>query len=122
MTTPTELRKLLKAKRDVPGELALQLGRAGLPVPVRELRFAKEIGRQWRFDLAWPERMLALECDGATFAAGRHTRGTGYAKDAEKYNAAVILGWSVLRFTTDMVDDGRALATLVRAFGSEVAA
>jgi hypothetical protein len=36
-----------------------QLRMAGLPDPVEEYRFAPP--RRWRFDLAWPERMLAVE-------------------------------------------------------------
>lgn len=117
--TPAELRKLAKAKRDVPGELVVQLARVGLPAPVRELTFAASIKRKWRFDLAWPEHMLAVECDGATFANGRHTRGKGYEDDCVKFANAAILGWRVIRVTTEMVDDGRARVFIERAFGHE---
>src|SRR6185437_3884193 len=116
--TPSELRRALTPKRDVPGELITQLRRVNIPEPVRELRFAKSIGRQWRFDLAWPEHMLAVECDGATFARGRHTRGKGYEGDCEKGNAAVALGWRVLHYTTDMVEDGRARASVQAVFAA----
>src|SRR5687768_16750315 len=28
--------------------------------------------RRWRFDFAWPELKVAVECDGGTFTGGRH--------------------------------------------------
>ena len=89
---------------------------AGCPAPVPEYRFAPP--RRWRFDLAWPALRLALEVEGGTWARGRHVRGRGYERDCEKYNAAALLGWRVLRVTTDMLGDGRALALLARALGS----
>jgi very-short-patch-repair endonuclease len=87
---------------------------AGFPEPVRELRFAPP--RRWRFDYAWPQRRLALEIEGGIWTGGRHVRGKGYENDCEKYNAAAIRGWTVLRVTTAMVRDGRALALLEQAF------
>jgi very-short-patch-repair endonuclease len=79
----------------------------------REYRFCD---RRWRFDFAWPAgKRLAVEVDGATWINGRHTRGKGYEKDCEKLNEAAILGWKILRFTTDMVRDGRAIDTIQRA-------
>jgi hypothetical protein len=77
------------------------------PRPVREFVFHPE--RKWRFDFAWPDRKIAAECEGGTWARGRHNRGSGFAADCEKYNAAAILGWRVLRFTKDMIDRGDAM-------------
>lgn len=34
---------------------------------------------------------------------GRHNSGTGFAEDCVKYNTASILGWTVLRYTTDQI-------------------
>ena len=59
--------------------------------------------------------MLAVEIDGGTWVSGRHTRGAGFERDCEKLNTAVLLGWRVLRFTTGMVLDGRALETILAA-------
>ncbi len=59
---------------------------------VRELQFHPE--RKWRFDFAWPGAMLALELEGV----GRHQTFVGYRADCEKYNAATLRGWRVLRF------------------------
>jgi hypothetical protein len=56
--------------------------------------------------------------DGATFSGGRHTRGTGYARDAEKRNEAVIAGWRVLSCTTEQVASGACLGWIERAVRS----
>jgi len=71
----------------------------GLPRPEREWKF--EVKRRWRFDYAWPERMVALEVEGGVWTGGRHTRGAGFLKDVEKYNRAAVLGWRLLRVTPD---------------------
>lgn len=68
---------------------------SGLPAPIAEFRFHPV--RKWRFDYAWPDHMVALEVEGGIWTRGRHTRGAGFAKDIEKYNAAAVLGWRVLR-------------------------
>ena len=81
--------------------------------PVPEHRFAPP--RRWRFDLAFPDRKLAIEIEGGAFTRGRHTRGAGFVKDMEKYNAAVLLGWRLLRFTPSQVLDGTARAALAEA-------
>lgn len=94
--------------------LEFQCKAAKLPKPEREVRFA--VPRRWRFDLAWTPHKLAAECEGATWTKGRHTRGSGFEKDCEKYNAAALAGWRVLRFTSQMVKDGRALAVIEKAF------
>jgi very-short-patch-repair endonuclease len=92
-----------------------QLALVGLPAPTREHRFHPV--RRWRFDLAYPERKLAVEVEGGTWGKSRHTTGAGYEKDCEKYNAAVLAGWRVLRVTGDMVRDGRAVNLVEVAWG-----
>ena len=84
----------------------------GTPRPSAGDRFAPP--RRWRFDFSWPERLLAVEVEGGSFIAGRHSRGAGFEADAEKYNQAALIGWRVLRVTPRMVDDGRALALIQR--------
>lgn len=86
---------------------------AGLEPPVREYAFAKP--RRWRFDFAWPEKRIALEVEGGTWIGGRHNRGSGYAKDCEKYAEAAIAGWAVIRATTEQVRNGTALQWVMRA-------
>lgn len=96
--------------------LAWQLRALGLAAPEREHRF--DPSRRWRFDFAYPEQRIAIEVEGGSWVAGRHARGLGFEKDIEKYNAAAVAGWMVLRFTTAMVDDGRALATISEAIAA----
>ena len=85
-----------------------------MPQPETEYRFHSK--RRWRFDFAWPGLMLAVEVEGGQWVNGRHNRaGAGYEGDLEKYNAAALAGWRVLRFSGDMVKDGRALATVLEA-------
>lgn len=74
----------------------------GLPKPDQEWRFHPD--RRWRFDFAWPDRMVAVECEGGIWSGGRHVRGGGFEKDCQKYNAAAALGWTVLRVTAGMLD------------------
>lgn len=67
--------------------------------PVTEHTFAPP--RKWRFDFAFLDEKVAVEIEGGHWSGGRHTRGSGFAKDAEKYNRATELSWAVLRYTGD---------------------
>lgn len=82
---------------------------------VSEYRFAPP--RRWRFDFASPARMLAIEVEGLTHAGGRHQRPAGYQADLRKYNAAVVAGWRLLRFSYRHLADGSAYATIEAAMG-----
>lgn len=97
--------------------LAQQLRFSELPAPEVEVKFHPH--RKWRFDFAWPEQKIAAEIEGGTWKNGAHSRGKHFEGDCVKYNEATKLGWRVLRFTTDMVSDGRALATLKEIFADE---
>lgn len=83
-----------------------------LPVPVKEYKFSPT--RKWKFDYAWPDQKIALEVEGGIWMKGKgaHSRPQNIERDIEKYNAAVVLGWKVLRVqpkhllkkdTTDML-------------------
>ena len=91
--------------------LATHIKWAGLPVPRREFRFHPI--RRWRADFAWPDRKLLVEVEGGVWSQGRHVRGRGFQGDCQKYNAAAMGGWMVLRFTPDMVLDGSAIADIL---------
>lgn len=108
--TGTHKQKESAAVNDI---LDAVLRAAGLPPPLREYRFAPP--RRWRFDCAWPAQRIALEIEGGTWTGGRHVRGRGYEGDCVKYSEAALRGWRVLRVTTAMLRDGRALALLERA-------
>jgi very-short-patch-repair endonuclease len=91
----------------------------------REYRFAKP--RRWRADFKLGDRFsgrtiwrpLLVEIDGGGFIGGRHGRGVGIERDAEKQSAAAILGYRVIRVTPRQVEDGRALSWIRQALGME---
>lgn len=70
------------------------------PLPAPETEYVFHPTRLWRFDFAWPARKLAVEIEGGQWGGGRHTTGSGLQSDCEKINAAQLLGWMVLRYTT----------------------
>jgi hypothetical protein len=79
----------------------------------REYKFCPD--RKWRFDVAFVEKKVAVEVEGGHWVNGRHNRGAGFAADCIKYSQAAVLGWRVLRFTTDQVKSGMALRMLQQA-------
>jgi very-short-patch-repair endonuclease len=95
--------------------LAEQIARLKLPAPSREFRFARSIGREWRFDFCWPRRKIAVEVEGGFSGKSRHMSNDGYTEDCRKYSEAAILGWCVLRFTTSQVVNGEAIEMIERA-------
>jgi very-short-patch-repair endonuclease len=102
VTLSKHLHAILKREQPAIAELA-ELERRFHPV------------RKWRFDLAWTEQRVAVECDGGIYSGGAHVRGMGVEDDAEKQSEACALGWRVLRVTRKMIDDGRAVSVIVRA-------
>src|SRR5260363_43786 len=94
-------------------QFALRVRVAHLPEPQREYRF--DAMRRWKFDFAWPNWKIAVECEGGIWTQGRHTRALGFEADCSKYNAATVQGWRVLRFTAGMVKSGAAVETLTQA-------
>lgn len=77
--------------------LSTWLALGGLPL-VREFRFDPQ--RRWRFDFALPPLAIAIEIEGGLRSNGRHTRAQGFIGDCDKYNAATMAGWRVIRLTT----------------------
>lgn len=95
--------------------LANRLERAGLPPGVPQFRFVP--GRQHRFDRAWPEQMIAVEVQGGVWSDNGHGRKSMVVKDCAKLSMAAALGWRVLPLTTDMIEDGQAVALIAQALG-----
>lgn len=98
---PVRKRKLDKAK-DFAGQIAAALKMLEINCE-REYRFIKD--RRFRFDIAIPDHKIAIEFEGGVFTGGRHTRGTGYVRDAKKYNLATMHGWKLLRYTTEITKE-----------------
>lgn len=87
-----------------------QHGPSGYPL-TPEHRFHEprdgETKRQWRFDFAYLPGKLAIEIEGITHFGNRRSRhqtAKGYQGDCEKYNAATLQGWRVLRYTQRDLD------------------
>ena len=97
--------------------LAALLEQNGCGGFIREHAFA--LPRRFRFDFAWCRERLACELDGKVWAMGRHNRGSGIIRDWEKRNMAVLLGWRVIGFTTDDLENRPAyiVTTVQEALG-----
>ena len=106
------------SKSELEQELEFQIRAVRIPQPEREYRFAPP--RRWRFDMAWPDQMVAVECEGGVWTRGRHTRGAGFIADCEKYNRAALDGWCVLRFTSEHIHRGDAVTLVAHALGVEL--
>lgn len=78
----------------------------GCPVMMQHYRFHPT--RKWEFDFAHCPTKIAVEIDGGEFMRkagirGGHNRGAQMAKDYEKRNEAIMLGWTVFQLTGQMV-------------------
>ena len=109
-------------------KIGLYIRSAGYKV---EAEFQFHPVRKWEADYAIPEIKVLIEIEGGTFGGvvkcnhcgqkvgrylkngkyvyvregGRHNTGAGHGDDCEKYNAAEVRGWHVLKYTTRMVED-----------------
>ena len=85
----------------------------------REYQF--DVKRKWRFDYCIPDKRVAIEFEGGVFTNGGHTRGAGYSNNCEKYNAAAVQGWKVLRYTIKSMRNPKAVADeIVRAIMANI--
>ena len=72
---------------------------AGLPAPVQQHRVRLE-SRTYELDLAYPDRLLAMELDGWEF----HKSRSAFDDDRARANSLIIHGWTLLRFTSRSTD------------------
>lgn len=77
--------------------------------------------RQWRADFAHPDSGVLIELEGGVWLAtrgrqegGRHNQGAGFLADCEKYTAAALAGWRVVRLGTGQVTP-HAVAQVIEA-------
>ncbi|QZM13406.1 hypothetical protein ABVS_2779 [Acinetobacter lwoffii] len=81
----------------------------------QEFKFHPE--RKWKADFHLVGKKILVEVEGAIWSGGRHTRGKGYLGDLEKYNAATMMGFQVIRFSTDQVKSGHAIQQIEKMVG-----
>jgi len=109
------LRTVLEARSSVPdsvleGLFLTLVDRFDLPAPV--IQYPVEVGgRRCRIDAAYPDRMLAIELDGA----GTHASPAALQRDLVRQNQLVEAGFTVLRFTfTDLTNRRASVVRQVR--------
>lgn len=73
--------------------------------------------RKWRADFLITGTKILVEVEGGIWNGGRHTRGKGYSGDMEKYNSAAMMGFTVLRFSTEQVKSGLAIRQIEKMIG-----
>ena len=117
-----EYKKMVKATRQkgrstrpkvkgekVPNEFEAKLAR---DLKVLKIDFEQEFyfhsDRKWRADFHLIGKKILVEVEGGIWNGGRHTRGKGYLGDMEKYNTATMMGYQVIRFSTEQVKSGLA--------------
>ena len=112
-----------KRKKKVKGAKVESVGEAALIQQLRALKieFVQEFKfhptRKWRADFHIKNTKLLIEVEGGIWSGGRHTRGKGYIGDMEKYNAATMMGYQVIRFSTDQVKSGHAIQQIEKMVG-----
>lgn len=74
--------------------MADMLMAAGLPEPVFEHRVVID-GHEYFLDLAWPDRLVAVECNDA----GSHDTPKAFRRDPMKRNRCQGAGWTYLEYT-----------------------
>ncbi len=104
---------MLRSRYEV--RVGIWLQGAGFPPHEAEHLFARDIGRRYRLDFAWPQFKVGVEVDGGArlvrwqrnprtgqsqpVAVGRH----GTAADYGKMNLLAEHGWRILRLNPDML-------------------
>lgn len=126
-----EYKKMVKATRSkgrstrpnvkgekVPNEFEAKLARELKTLKIKfEQEFYFHPDRKWRADFHLIDKKILVEVEGGIWSGGRHTRGKGYLRDLEKYNAATMMGFQVIRFSTDQVKSGHAIQQIEKMVG-----
>lgn len=126
-----EYKKMVKATRSkgrstrpkvkgekVPNEFEAKLARELKTLKIKfEQEFYFHPERKWRADFHLIDKKILVEIEGGIWSGGRHTRGKGYLGDMEKYNAATMMGFQVIRFSTDQVKSGHAIQQIEKMVG-----
>ena len=107
-------RKKSKTKVNPEEEFAKMLSTARIPFD-REYKFHPD--RKWRSDFFLRHNNILVEVNGGTHLHMGHSTHSGITRDYEKTNAAVVLGYRPLSFTTDHVMSGYAIEMVLLAIG-----
>ena len=81
----------------------------------REFKFHHK--RKWKADFHITGKHILVEVEGGIWSGGRHTRAKGYLGDLEKYNTATMMGYQVIRFSTEQVKSGLAVQQIEKMVG-----
>ena len=111
------IRSKVKGEK-VPNEFEAKLARELKTLKIDfEQEFYFHPDRKWRADFHLIGKKILVEVEGGIWNGGRHTRGKGYLGDIEKYNAATMMGYQVIRFSTDQVKSGHAIQQIEKMVG-----
>jgi hypothetical protein len=86
-----------------------------MPEPATQYYWAREFGRQFHCDFAWPTFRLIVEVEGGLWrpqGVGAHSGGAAIERDIEKSQYACRLGWWLLRITEKDIKTGNALTVI----------
>lgn len=98
------------------GEVILATALRALKIEF-EQEFQFHPTRKWRADFHLIGKKILIEVEGGIWSGGRHTRGKGYIGDMEKYNSATMMGYQVIRFSTEQVKSGSAIEQIEKMVG-----
>lgn len=119
--TPAQAKNIVKRSNQRTNAIFAQIGSTGEETLARHLQvkkipyqreYAFHPTRKFRADFYLADYRLLIEVEGGTKGKSRHTSHKGYSRDQDKYNAAAILGFSRLAFTTEQVCNGTAIQTI----------
>lgn len=91
-----------------------------LPTPQPEYRFHPV--RKWRIDYYFEQGgiRVALEIEGGIWSGGRHTRGSGFLGDIEKYNAMAADRIFLVRAPSTQLPKMETIETLKQIFNPKL--
>jgi hypothetical protein len=96
--------------------LRVALIQAGLPPPVPQVEVTDRGVLVARLDLAWPDRRVAMEYDGA-----HHREPRQHSQDLDRHNRLRLLGWTVFQVDAALWSHPARFADLVESVRRELA-
>jgi very-short-patch-repair endonuclease len=96
--------------------LAYQLQTVKAPFFERQFRIHRK--RRFRADFYFPKGQLVVEVDGGGYVKGRHSRGKGIERDAEKSAYIAQMPARLMRVTPKHVKSGEAVDWILKALST----